>query len=669
MGRYENYEVLGLTPDCTDEELRRAYLKMIRECHPDLNPNRIEWATTMTQTLTATYQELKYQRGAMRPDSSSQAFSETLKIRFNFFDGFDLDLEAISRRKGDFRRAWEEYSRNPSDPLKVLRLVFVAIRAERQESIRDLLCHGVIVDCASLLLSIEDRESASNVLVRWSNILTEQKRLDYALQILEDAVASGLASAAVSDALRRVHTTLALGPTSSGDQMPPPEVRIHHLNRILELGCELGYVHKFLAKAWHDLGNDDEARDHLREAFRIDPELFGAVRISRALGFTDKPSGRPQLRKSNPVLSMISVHEKGKLFRPEETPSASTIREWQRSCRWENILTYSEIHRYKSQPAARNTIRQIARSLGYLPDDRARQALMGIIQPTNYWDVIRAAIISLAKIGDEKSLEFLGKYTPRSDGDAEVHAQGLEYLKARLANPSNPSAIVGRLSSSELLKQGNQTLAKLEYGKARFLLENALSAIGKQDHHNFAVLISLARACSRMGDCEESVALILPVLADLAKEDRDQVSQELAGWLWSKLLGESYHSDNDKEYLAALNINLEFILTSTDPAKVLGSARWLTRWLDLLGDNDTAHLLRRVIREETPGTGYADKHDSIKSQTQTLWSQGLSDSMEQLVSLIRSVVPARLREVLRTPQALQESGKINRIKRPTPMPR
>jgi uncharacterized membrane protein YkvA (DUF1232 family) len=49
------YELLGIDPAAGREEVRQAYLKKIKEWHPDINPERIEKAEEMTKVLNQAY--------------------------------------------------------------------------------------------------------------------------------------------------------------------------------------------------------------------------------------------------------------------------------------------------------------------------------------------------------------------------------------------------------------------------------------------------------------------------------------------------------------------------------------------------------------------------------------------------------------------------------------
>ena len=52
------YKVLGLSPDASDEEVKRAYRRLAKKYHPDLNPGDHEAARRM-QEVNAAYEQIK----------------------------------------------------------------------------------------------------------------------------------------------------------------------------------------------------------------------------------------------------------------------------------------------------------------------------------------------------------------------------------------------------------------------------------------------------------------------------------------------------------------------------------------------------------------------------------------------------------------------------------
>ena len=54
----DTYKVLGVSPDASDEEIKRAYRRLAKQYHPDLNPGD-EAAAKKMQEINAAYEQIK----------------------------------------------------------------------------------------------------------------------------------------------------------------------------------------------------------------------------------------------------------------------------------------------------------------------------------------------------------------------------------------------------------------------------------------------------------------------------------------------------------------------------------------------------------------------------------------------------------------------------------
>ncbi len=105
----DHYETLGVSPDCTDEELKRAYRKLARQHHPDANPGDTQ-AEARFKEIRSAYEVLSdpkrrsfYDRyGTDDPSAASMSdpFSGGLGGLFDAFFGGDSPFGGGQRRSG-----------------------------------------------------------------------------------------------------------------------------------------------------------------------------------------------------------------------------------------------------------------------------------------------------------------------------------------------------------------------------------------------------------------------------------------------------------------------------------------------------------------------------------------------------------------------------------------
>ena len=71
------YKILGISPDASDEEVKRAYRRLAKKYHPDLNPGDAEAARKM-QEVNDAYERIKNpQKAQSGPYGSSGSYGNT----------------------------------------------------------------------------------------------------------------------------------------------------------------------------------------------------------------------------------------------------------------------------------------------------------------------------------------------------------------------------------------------------------------------------------------------------------------------------------------------------------------------------------------------------------------------------------------------------------------
>ena len=96
------YQVLGVSPDASDEEIKRAYRRLAKKYHPDLNPGD-ERAAKEMQRVNAAYEQIK------NPEKASPNAGGYGGYGYNPFGGYQRSYQ----QPGDdqYQRAAYQYIR------------------------------------------------------------------------------------------------------------------------------------------------------------------------------------------------------------------------------------------------------------------------------------------------------------------------------------------------------------------------------------------------------------------------------------------------------------------------------------------------------------------------------------------------------------------------------
>ena len=583
------YALFGLRSTCTDQELSTAFRGLIKANHPDLNPDRINEATRTTQNLLAAYDQICSSR-----EGPQDAIETSTPFGIVYAEPEWIDLQDIRERREAFRQAWQRFTRSPQGITHALRLIHAAARVYRLPLVVNLLNNPVLADSAMLLLNLAAPESASDTLIAWSQHLYDNGETDRAIQMVEDLFASApVRTPQLSAQLSHLHYAAAQYENPKTGAKAAPEQRLTHLLRFEQLRPGEGWTYKLLAGAYHAVGRDTEARESLREAYRLSPDLSGVKRLSEALGVTPPPTAPRGVCRFR---------------RKSEVPSIEEACDWARQGDWDTLLYYSSPNDYEPsiQPAARDLLVQIASLLADCPLSQRNEALWAMTDFQRYGNVQHAAWKSLARCGDASTLAKLKNLKP--DYHKPLLAHCIAYLQTRLEEASSD---LHSADTKDIVGLARRVHAQRQYGVSRRLLETVIATLS-MSHPDFGdVSLMMAECCAQMDDIPEALGWARPVRTLLRRSPaRRQLAAQVCQWTLTQFWTDARSArpvDRDDDYIFALDTALELLTTAKTRNEFLAGVREVEGWLFATGDHHSIAWIRERMGHDLLLKWYAER--------------------------------------------------------------
>lgn len=99
------YQVLGVSPDASDEEIKRAYRRLAKQYHPDLHPGDREAAQKMQQ-INAAYEQIKNPQKTSQQSGTYGSYGG-----YDPFGGYRRNDYGQTREGDPYQRSAAQYIR------------------------------------------------------------------------------------------------------------------------------------------------------------------------------------------------------------------------------------------------------------------------------------------------------------------------------------------------------------------------------------------------------------------------------------------------------------------------------------------------------------------------------------------------------------------------------
>jgi len=263
------YDILGVEPTASQDSIKGAFRRLVKTYHPDRNPDRHSWAETKFKAVHEAYRTLSDKMRRVAYDKIIFGGPPPDDPRYSkFYAKLQKDVAYRARRvlsdllNGQGERAVETY--------EALLTEETGFSMLRYMSVKDYL------DTKFLLAEqYENRGDVDMALKYYLEVYKEESggtRLRYFFEEVCDRIV-----AIYCRELARKTT-------------PRQAIGFYRKAAKIEMSAAArSQIYRKIAEQYCDIGEDDRARQTMREAFKINPRMKGVARICRQLNIPYPP--------------------------------------------------------------------------------------------------------------------------------------------------------------------------------------------------------------------------------------------------------------------------------------------------------------------------------------------------------------------------------------------
>ena len=256
------YKLLGVNMDASEESIRKAFRRLAKQYHPDVNPHRKGWAAEQFRTLMQAYETLMDTTQRLLYDRQLDAYLRLEEVDLGIRKGRALRNEAeqilYDLLTGNGEKAVRDYE---------------TLQKERGDF--DLLTYFSLqdyLDCKFLLgEEYERQKNYTKALEFYEEVYREEMqgpRLRFFFEELQDRI---------RDIYCRSLARVAA---------PAEAIEIYQKVLLLKLSkSDRAYVHKKMAERFFEMQDFTAARENLAKAFELKPNLKSAQKICKRMNY------------------------------------------------------------------------------------------------------------------------------------------------------------------------------------------------------------------------------------------------------------------------------------------------------------------------------------------------------------------------------------------------